>query len=62
MRISVRYNISEKVFAMRQAAETQPLKGGDADDEIRFFRVDFYLRVMRNRSKGMRKAAHSFQA
>ncbi len=32
----------EKVFAINgQAVDTQPLEGGSADDEIRFFRVDF---------------------
>ena len=34
-----------------------PLKGGNAYDEIRFFRADFYLRVMYYRSESMRKAA-----
>ena len=59
---SVCYNFDEKVFANTVGGQITPLKGGDADDEIRFFRVDFHLRIVRNRSEGMRKAAHSFQA
>ena len=37
--------------------QSQPLKGGNADDEVRFFRADFYLRVMYYRFESMRKAA-----
>ena len=60
---SLCYNITEKVFAIKWVSgQSQPLKGGNADDEVRFFRADFHLRVMYYRSESMRKAAKSLQA
>ena len=60
---SLCYNITEKVFAIKWVGgQSQPLKWGNADDEVRFFRADYYLRVMYYRFEGMRKAAQGLQA